>query len=217
MGFEKAGIDHVLLNEIDKYACATLKRNRPNWNIVEDAIENISFEEHYNKVDIVTGGFPCQAFSYAGKKRGFEDTRGTLFYEFARCVKEVSPKVFVAENVKGLLSHDGGRTLETIIFTFEELGYTIIPPKVLQAMYYNVPQKRERLIIVGIRNDYKKYSNNFSFPTPYNRVPTVRDAFYSGDLYDCDVPKSNDIKYSAKKGSCNETGSRGRLLERSAN
>ena len=73
----------------------------------------------------MTGGFPCQAFSYAGKKLGFEDTRGTLFYEFARCVKEVQPKVFWAENVRGLLSHDNGRTLRTIVDVFEQLGYGI--------------------------------------------------------------------------------------------
>ncbi len=199
IGFEKAGFNHVLLNEIDKYACATLRKNRPNWNIIESGIEKIDFSDFYHKVDVVTGGFPCQAFSYAGKKRGFEDTRGTLFYEFARCVKEVSPKVFVAENVKGLLSHDKGKTLETIIMTFQELGYTIIPPQVLQAMYYNVPQKRERLFIVGVRNEYSALIDNFSFPEPYTSVPTVADALYKGALYDCDVPPSNTIKYSPKK------------------
>lgn len=199
IGFEKAGVSNVLLNEIDKHACATLRYNRPNWNVVEAAIEHVNFSEYANKVDIVTGGFPCQAFSYAGKKRGFEDTRGTLFYEFARCIKEVNPKVFVAENVKGLLSHDGGKTLETIIMTFEELGYKVIAPKVLQAMYYCVPQKRERLIIVGVRNDYASKVSKFSFPEPYNRVLTVADAFKKGVLYDCDVPSSNAIKYSKKK------------------
>ncbi|MFR9587186.1 MAG: helix-turn-helix domain-containing protein [Rikenellaceae bacterium] len=199
IGFEKAGINNVLLNEIDKHACATLRYNRPKWNVVEDAIENVDFSQYANKVDVVTGGFPCQAFSYAGKKRGFEDTRGTLFYEFTRCVKEVNPKIFVAENVKGLLSHDGGKTLETIIMTFEELGYKVVTPKVLQAMYYCVPQKRERLIVVGIRNDYADRIVDFSYPEPYNRVLTVSDAFNKGELYDTDVPKSNSIKYSKKK------------------
>ncbi len=183
LGFEKAGVKHILLNEIDKHACATLRKNRPNWNVVEGAIEDLDFSQYYNKIDIVTGGFPCQAFSYAGKKLGFEDTRGTLFYEFARCVKEVNPPIFVAENVKGLLSHDGGKTLETIIATFEELGYTIIEPRVLQSMYYNVPQKRERLIIIGVRGDYSKIINQFSIPSPCNRFPTVADAFYNGELY----------------------------------
>ena len=201
LGFEKAGVDTLLLNEFDKHACATLRKNRPEWNVVEDYIQNISFAEYENKIDIVTGGFPCQAFSYAGKKMGFEDTRGTLFYEFARCVKEVKPKIFVAENVKGLLSHDGGKTLETIIFTFEELGYKVIKPQVLQAMYYNVPQKRERLFIVGIRNDYASMANLFSYPATYYKVPTVADAFFKGDLFDCNVPLSNTIKYSEKKES----------------
>ena len=201
LGFEKAGVENVLLNEFDKHACATLRKNRPDWNVIEDSIENISFVDYSNKVDIVTGGFPCQAFSYAGKKMGFEDTRGTLFYEFARCVKEVQPKIFVAENVKGLLTHDGGKTLETIISTFQELGYKVLNPRVLQAMYYNVPQKRERLIIVGIRNDYAKLSDYFTYPATYYKVPTVADAFYKGDLYSCDVPSSNTIKYSEKKES----------------
>ncbi len=199
LGFEMAGIEHILLNEIDKYACATLRKNRPAWTVAEEGIEKIDFSQYKDNVDIITGGFPCQAFSYAGKKRGFDDTRGTLFYEFARCVNEVKPKMFVAENVKGLVNHDAGRTLETIIVTFKELGYQIVEPRVLQAMYYNVPQKRERLIIIGIRSDYADKIDKFTFPVPYNRVPTVADAFLKGDLYDCDVPKSNTIKYSEKK------------------
>ena len=199
LGFEKAGFEHILLNEIDKYACATLRKNRPNWNVVEGDVANIDFTSYENKIDIVTGGFPCQAFSYAGKKRGFEDTRGTLFYEFARCIKEVNPKIFIGENVKGLRSHNNGRTLDTIKDVLSDLGYTIIDPQVLQAMYYKVPQKRDRLFIIGVRNDYADKINNFSFPSPFHRVLTVRDAFCKGELYDCDVPNSEGMEYSEKK------------------
>lgn len=99
-----------------------------------------NFQNSKGKFDIVTGGFPCQAFSLAGKKLGFEDTRGTLFYEFARCVKEVNPTIFMAENVKGLISHDNGRTLSVILNVFEELGYDV-QYQVLNAVNYGVAQE----------------------------------------------------------------------------
>ncbi|MCK5040936.1 MAG: DNA (cytosine-5-)-methyltransferase, partial [Sphingomonadales bacterium] len=122
LGLEQAGIEHVLLNEIDKYACETLRINRPNWNLVEGDIVPLDFTPYLGKVDIVTGGFPCQTFSYAGKKAGFEDARGTMFYEFARCIKETEPQIFIGENVRGLLNHDGGNTLKTMIRILEDLG-----------------------------------------------------------------------------------------------
>jgi len=115
LGLEKAGIEHILLNEIDKYAVQTLKRNRPHWKIEHSDVSKIDFTPYKNKIDLLTGGFPCQAFSYAGKKLGFEDTRGTLFFEFARALKETNAPVFLAENVKGLLSHEKGKTLEIMI------------------------------------------------------------------------------------------------------
>jgi DNA (cytosine-5)-methyltransferase 1 len=101
IGLEKAGLNTILLNEIDKNACATLQANRPNWNVVCSDIANIDFTPYKHKIDVITGGFPCQAFSYAGKKMGFEDARGTLFFEFARAIKETAPKLFMAENVRG--------------------------------------------------------------------------------------------------------------------
>jgi Site-specific DNA methylase len=118
IGLEKAGLKCVALNEIDKFACATLRKNRPNWNVLEGDIKNFNFSEYKDKVDVVTGGFPCQAFSYAGKKLGLADARGTLFYEFARVVKEVNPLICIGENVRGLLSHDKGRTLAGMISNF---------------------------------------------------------------------------------------------------
>lgn len=121
LGLEKAGIKTVEHVEFDKACCETLRTNRPNWNVICDDIHNVDFTQFRDKVDIVTGGFPCQAFSFAGKKLGFEDTRGTLFHEFARCVKEVNPKIFMAENVRGLVSHDKGRTLATIINVLKAL------------------------------------------------------------------------------------------------
>ncbi len=199
IGLEKAGLHTKMLNEIDRHACATLKKNRPEWNVVEGDIADIDFSQYFGQIDVLSGGFPCQAFSYAGNKLGLEDTRGTLFYEFGRTLKECSPKVFIAENVKGLVSHDKGRTLETIKQVFSELGYTLVEPKVLKAIFYQVPQKRERLIIIGIRNDLAHYLDKFSWPSPYKRIMTLKDALKAGELYDCDVPKSEGQKYPKRK------------------
>ena len=198
IGMEKAGFDSLMLNEIDKHACATLKKNRPKWNIVEGDVANVDFTPYKEKVDVLSGGFPCQAFSYAGNKLGFKDTRGTLFYEFGRALNECSPKVFVAENVKGLASHDDGRTLGVIKSVLSELGYTIIEPRVLKAVFYKVPQKRERLIIVGIRNDLINKAE-FKWPSPYKRIMLLKDALKKGILYDTDVPESGGQKYPKRK------------------
>jgi DNA (cytosine-5)-methyltransferase 1 len=198
LGMEKAGFKHVLLNEFDKSACQTLRTNRPEWNVVEGDIHNISFKDYEGKVDFLSGGFPCQAFSYAGNKGGFEDTRGTLFFELARAVTEVKPKVFMGENVKGLYTHDNGKTFEIIKNTIAELGYTLVNPEVLKAIQYNVPQKRERLILIAIRNDIAS-KVTFKYPSPYKRVVTLRDAFFKGELYDCNVPDSDGQKYPARK------------------
>jgi len=198
LGMEKAGFKSVLLNEFDKHACNTLRNNRPKWNVVEGDISDVDFTEYKDKVDILSGGFPCQAFSYAGKKLGFEDTRGTLFFEFARAVKETNPKVIVAENVRGLLKHENGKTLDAIKNVIDELGYELVEPRVLKAVFYQVPQKRERLLLVGIRKDLAPLVQ-FKWPSPYKRIMTMRDALKKGALYDKDVPKSAGQKYPARK------------------
>lgn len=198
IGMSKAGFRHLMLNEIDHNACETLRRNRPDWNVVENDIHELDFTPFNGKVDLLTGGFPCQAFSFAGKRLGFEETRGTLFFELARAVKEIQPKVFMAENVKGLLDHDNGKTLNVIKDVIAELGYTLIQPRVLRALQYDVPQKRERLILIGIRNDIARYAN-FKWPDVSDSYRTLRDAFYSGDLFPNDVPKSDGQKYPESK------------------
>ena len=173
VGMEKAGLKCVALNEIDKWACNTLRKNRPNWNVLEGDIKSFSFTEYENKVDIVTGGFPCQAFSYAGKKLGLADARGTLFYEFARVVKEVNPPICIGENVRGLLSHENGKTLQGMISILDEIGYNVVPVQVLKAINFNVPQKRERLILVGIRKDIDL---KYEYPKPYKKIYNLKDA-----------------------------------------
>lgn len=186
LGMEHAGIEHVLLNEWDKVACNTLRKNRPQWNVVEGDVKNLKFTK--GQADIVQGGFPCQAFSCAGNKRGFDDIRGTLFFEFARCVKEVRPKIAIGENVRGLLNHDNGKTLKIMISVLEELGYRV-KYKILRSQYLDVPQKRERLIIIGVRNDL---SIPIAFPKEKDYIISLREA-----LHEC--PKAEGQQYPERK------------------
>ncbi len=198
LGLEKAGFDSVFLNEIDKNACETLQKNRPNWNVKKGDISKIDFTPLEGKIDFLSGGFPCQSFSYAGKSLGFEDTRGTLFFEFARAIKEIKPRVFLGENVKGLLNHDKGETIKNIKKVLTDLGYTLIEPKVLKAIFYQVPQKRERVLFIGVRNDLVEASN-FKWPSPYKRILTMKDALLKGELFESDVPISKGQKYPERK------------------
>ena len=207
LGLEKAGFKSVFLNEKDKFACQTLRFNRPEWNVIEDDIANVDFSHLEGKVDLLTGGFPCQPFSFAGKQLGFEDIRGTLVFEMARAIKEIQPKVFLAENVKGLTENDNGRTLEIIISILEEIGYEIIEKDVYKALFYKTPQKRERLIIIGVRKDLANKAV-FEKPSPYHRIMNLRDAFKAGELYENNVPEGGywrdlplDLQIEYMKGS----------------
>lgn len=114
--------------------------------------------------DILCAGFPCQAFSLAGKRLGFEETRGTLFFDVAEILRRKQPKAFFLENVKGLAIHDKGKTLKTILNTLDEIGYTVVPPQIVNAMYFGVPQHRERIYIVGFRKDLGIKPEDFSYP-----------------------------------------------------
>ena len=183
--------------ELDKAASDTLKCNRPNWRVINDDIANIScldLEEYFNikkgELDLLSGGAPCQAFSYAGKRLGLEDARGTLFYHYAKFLEQLQPKMFLFENVRGLLTHDKGRTYKTITDIFESEGYTI-QKQVLNAWDYGVAQKRERLITIGIRNDLVQ-KIKFDFPAPHKYKPVLRDI-----LLDC--PQSEGSQYSDHK------------------
>src|SRR5690606_20266398 len=197
IGLEKAGLKCKALNEIDKWACETLRINRPKWTVLEGDIKEFNFSEYQNQIDVVTGGFPCQAFSYAGKKLGLSDARGTLFYEFARVVNEVKPAICIGENVRGLLNHDNGKTLEGMMSILDEIGYRVVSPvQVLKAVNYKVPQKRERLILVGIRKDIEV---DYSYPKPYSKIYNLNEALKKGELFDCDVPESAGTKYPNHK------------------
>lgn len=197
LGIEKAGFDTLGLVEFDRDAADTLKCNRPEWKVINDDIANIScldLHEYFNleigELDLLSGGAPCQSFSYAGKRLGLEDARGTLFYHYAKFLDQLQPKMFLFENVKGLLSHDKGKTYQVITNIFQNCGYNI-QYKVLNAWNYGVAQKRERLITIGIRNDLADQIT-FDFPAQHKYKPVLRDI-----LLDC--PKSEGSPYSDYK------------------
>lgn len=146
---DKLGGTCVMASEIDKFAnqaYEVLYGHKTVGDVTKVATEDVP--NH----DLLVGGFPCQAFSVAGKRLGFDDTRGTLFFEMARIAKAKQPKVILAENVKGLISHDKGKTLNTIIQTLCDIGYTV-DFNVLNSKYFGVPQNRERIFIVAVRDD----------------------------------------------------------------
>ena len=197
LGVEKAGFNTLGLIEFDKDAADTLKKNRPNWNVINDDIANIScldLEKYFSikkgELDLLSGGAPCQAFSYAGKRLGLEDARGTLFYHYALFLEKLQPKMFLFENVRGLLTHDHGKTYSTMLDIFTRAGYTI-DKQVLNAWNYGVPQKRERLITIGIRNDLVG-KPEYRFPKAHSYKPVLRDV-----LLDC--PDGPGVPYGEKK------------------
>lgn len=197
LGLEKAGFEEIGLVEIDKTACDTLRLNRPNWNVIEEDIVKFSqkdllkeFKLKKGELDLLSGGYPCQSFSYAGKKLGLEDVRGTMFFYYAEFLRQLQPKMFLAENVKGLTTHDGGRTIQTMVDVFEDLGYSV-EWKVLNAWDYGVAEKRQRVVIIGTRNDLKE-NVKFEYPEPHDYKPVLRDVLQN-------VPESVGAKYPEKK------------------
>lgn len=194
LGLEMAGFHVQGLVEIDKYAAQTLRLNRPKWNVIEEDIVKVSENgiENYlpinSEIDFISGGYPCQAFSYAGRKLGLDDVRGTMFFYFAKIIKDLHPKIFLAENVKGLTTHDNGKTMQTMINIYENMGYKVTW-NVIKANDYGVAQKRERVVIIGIRNDI---NIQYRLPKEYDYKPILRDALK-------DVPESIGEKYPEKK------------------
>lgn len=197
IGLEKAGFEHIGLVEIDKNAANTLRLNRTKWNVIQEDISILSnqdLEKKFNikkfELDLLSGGPPCQSFSYAGKRLGLEDIRGTMFYHYAMFLEKLKPKFFLFENVKGLLSIDKGKTFETIYDILSSKGYEI-KYKVLNAYDYKVPQKRERLILIGIRKDLIN-KVNFNFPLKIEEKIVLKDILFN-------VPESLGSKYSKEK------------------
>lgn len=170
LGFYQTGkVQSVFSSEIDKFAIKTYSRNfgdTPHGDIT--AIESTDIPDH----DILVGGFPCQAFSQAGKQLGFEDTRGTLFFQIARILNDKRPKAFLLENVRNLLTHDHGRTFAVIKDTLEELNYKVYY-NLFKAREFGVPQNRERIYIVGFDKTQVPNYESFQFPKPLNMPTSV--------------------------------------------
>lgn len=174
LGFEQAfgnSIKTVFVSEWDKKAVETYKANFDDGIHVTGDITKVR-EEDIPQHDILLAGFPCQAFSLAGQKKGFEDARGTLFFDVARIVKKHKPKVVFCENVKNLVNHDRGRTFKVIKGVLEELGYRVFY-QVLNSKDFGVPQNRERIYIVAFRNDIAPQT--FSFPLKTDDTKVIRD------------------------------------------
>ena len=165
-GFEMAGFKTIYANEFDKNASTTYKSNFPNVKIDICDIRDLDETNDIPDFDIMLAGFPCQAFSVAGYRQGFNDEkgRGNLFFELLRIIKKKKPKVIFLENVKNLVAHDDGNTFSVINNSLEELGYYVKPMVLNACNYGNIPQTRERIYIVCFKN--KKHYKNFEFPKP---------------------------------------------------
>jgi len=189
-GLMRSGMSAILLNDIDKASCETLKNNHPDTEIHKGSFTDIDYNKYIGKCDVLCGGVPCQSFSYAGKKGGLEDNRGSLIIRFSEMVNTVQPKIFMIENVKGLLTHNKGETIKHVI-NQDLLDMYTIKYELIKCVKHGIPQKRERVVIVGIQ---KKYKYNFRFPEAKetDKVVTIKDALKK-------VPKSDGARYPESK------------------
>jgi len=187
-GFIEAGFLPLLLNDNDKYCAETLKLNHPETKIFSGSMVDVSLAE-YPEVDLLMGGVPCQSFSQAGKRQGMAEDRGQLILHFVKMIDKLNPKMFIIENVKGLLTHNHGETLKFVIGEIDQLDRYKVKYQVLNANDYSVPQNRERLIIVGVRKDHPR---EFNFPQKHEYKPVLKDV-----LLDC--PASSGAEYKKEK------------------
>lgn len=197
LALQSLGGNCVFSSEIDKYSKQTYEANYgeiPFGDIKYFTNDNISDEQLGKLIpdhDILAAGFPCQAFSIAGRRGGFDDTRGTLFFDIARILKAKKPKTFILENVKGLRNHKSGKTLSTILKVLrEDLNYYVPEPKILNARNFGVPQNRERIIFVGFRDDLN--INTFTYPEKY-----IDDSIFTtgSSFSDIKEPEEVSVKY----------------------
>ena len=172
LGFEKAGFEVVWANEIDKNACKTYRFNHSH-KLYECDIRELNKKFKVDNIDILVGGFPCQAFSVAGYQKGFCDPRGNIFFEIIRLVDELSPNIIFLENVKNLKNHDNGKTYKTIENLLTSRGYYIKAEVLNSSEYGNVPQNRERIYIIAFKD--KNLYNNFQFPKPIKLTTKIID------------------------------------------
>ncbi len=188
-GFINAGFTPLLINELEKTFCETLKKNHPGVAIKQGSMNDLDLKPYKGKVDILQGGVPCQAFSHAGERRGLEDPRGKLIVQFNKLINDCEPKMFLIENVKGLTTHNNGETLGSVIKLFENNGLYKVYHKVLNAKDYEVPQKRERIFIIGVHNTIQK---GFTYPEKSAKNVLLKDVLTN-------VPSSIGAKYPEAK------------------
>lgn len=188
-GLIKSGFTPVLLNDINSDCCKTLKHNHANANVVCGSMDKIDYSQYANKIDLLTGGVPCQSFSQAGLRKGLDDPRGDLMMKFIEILNIIKPKTFMIENVKGLLTHDEGNTIKKIVDELNKNNLYNVSYKCLDASKYSVPQKRERVFIVGV---LKSLNRVFKFPIESENKKILKDVLHN-------VPASNGAKYSEEK------------------
>jgi len=181
-GLIKSGFSPLLLNDKDKDCIQTLKENHPDCEIFKGNMTDINWEKYIGKIDLLTGGVPCQSFSQAGKRKGLDDPRGDLLSKFIEIVEKVKPKTFMIENVKGLINHNKGETFKNILKKIESSDFYDIFYKVLDASKYGVPQKRERVFIIGVKKGYKNF---FKFPQEEKKVKILREVLTDIRLSEC--------------------------------
>ena len=200
IGAIEHALERLKLNKQIVFACdndpAVKKSYFENYNISDkhwhDDICELNAKKYKYKIDLLVGGSPCQSFSMVGKRGGLEDTRGTLFYEFARIIDESKPKIFIFENVKGLLSHDEGNTWQIIKNVFNDLGYYFQEPEILNSKHFGVPQNRNRIFVVGFRK--RSWKDNFEYPRRIELESTMQD--YLEDYVDSDFYlKEKGVKF----------------------
>jgi len=176
-------------NELDQNACITYRENHKNTLLIEDDVKNIS-KENLENIDILTAGFPCQPFSQAGHGKGFDDERGKLFFEVVRLMDELQPKAYFLENVKTLSTHNKGKTFEIIKNEITKLGYSFIPFILNASEYTDIPQGRERIYIVGFKDEGDYYFNK----------PIKENYLNKTDIKNCKKSKSFKIPQKRKNG-----------------
>ena len=193
LGFERAGFEIPYANEYDKTIFETFKINHPKTKLIEGDIRNIDSKVFNDEFDGIIGGPPCQSWSEAGAGRGIDDSRGKLFYEFIRILKDKRPKFFVAENVSGMLADLHKEAVKNIISHFEEAGYNITV-NLVNAANYDVPQDRKRVFYIGFRKDL---DIDYKFPEPLNYKITLKDAIW--DLKDTAIKAQDKNKTNGSK------------------
>lgn len=197
-GFIHTGFKPLLINEIDKVCCDTLSTNHSEYRDVIDKTDMLKLDltRFKRRVNVLVGGMPCQSFSSAGERKGLDDPRGKLILEFNRLINECEPDMFVVENVKGLLTHRGGQTMNEILELFANTDKYTVCHKVLNAKDFSVPQKRERVIIVGIRTDRSLNGSLFKYPTQHTTPVLLRDVLTNAPPIGPDNPC---MSYSEEK------------------